>query len=69
MLDDDTGDGSPADPVVSQASDSPPVPTSLVSLWQTNSVGLRVQRRFKLDVARSGAVAQVDGITWNSGSP
>ncbi|MPZ38494.1 MAG: hypothetical protein GEU95_10560 [Rhizobiales bacterium] len=51
------------DDATSQASDSPPVPTTTVNLWQTNSVGLRAERHFRF-TARDTAVAIMTGATW-----
>jgi hypothetical protein len=50
------------------ASDSPPVPTNLVSLFQTNSVAVRVLRQFKFGAMRANPAAEVSGVSWN-GSP
>lgn len=40
------------------------VPTSLVSLWQTNSVGFRAERIINWKKRRSGAVQVVDGVAY-----
>lgn len=43
---------------------------SLVSLWQTNSVGIRAEREITWVKARSGAVVYMDDVNWGSiGSP
>jgi HK97 family phage major capsid protein len=47
-----------------QASDSPPVPTQVVSLWQTNSVGFRAERTVNWSKRRPSAVAVLDGVNW-----
>jgi hypothetical protein len=52
------------------ASDSPPVATSLVSLWQTNSVGFRAERTLNWARRRASAVAVLSGTHWGEpGSP
>jgi hypothetical protein len=52
------------------ASDSPPVPTTLVSLWQTNSVGFRAERTLNWARRRDEGVAVLDGVHWGEpGSP
>jgi hypothetical protein len=52
------------------ASDSPPVPTTLVSLWQTNSVGFRAERTINWARRRTEGVAVLDGVHWGEpGSP
>lgn len=43
---------------------------SLVSLWQTNSVGIRAEREITWAKARSTAVVYMDDVNWGSvGSP
>jgi HK97 family phage major capsid protein/HK97 family phage prohead protease len=60
-------------PTNSVASGSPeaPVPTSLVSLWQTNSIGIKAERFINWARRRATAVAYLTGVNWNgvSGSP
>jgi hypothetical protein len=52
------------------ASDSPPVATALVSLWQTNSVGFRAERTLNWARRRTSAVAVLSGVHWGEpGSP
>jgi hypothetical protein len=52
------------------ASDSPPVATQLVSLWQTNSVGFRAERTLNWARRRASAVAVLGGVHWGeAGSP
>jgi predicted phage gp36 major capsid-like protein len=52
------------------ASDSPPVATSVVSLWQTNSVGFRAERTLNWARRRTEGVAVLDGVHWGEpGSP
>ena len=59
-----------------QMSDAPTVNSatgtgaSLVSLWQTNSVGIRAERELTWAKARSTAVVYMDDVNWGSvGSP
>ena len=59
-----------------QMSDAPTINSttgtgaSLVSLWQTNSVGIRAEREITWTKARSGAVVYMDDVNWGSiGSP
>ena len=53
-----------------QASDSPPVPSTVVSLWQTNSVGFRAERTVNWSPRRDAGVAVLDGVHWGEpGSP
>jgi HK97 family phage major capsid protein len=59
-----------------QMSDAPTVNSttgtgaSLVSLWQTNSVGIRAEREITWTKARSTAVVYMDDVNWGSvGSP
>jgi hypothetical protein len=54
----------------SGASDSPPAPVNLVSLWQTASVALRLEREVRYRRMRSDAVAVIEDIDWlTPGSP
>jgi hypothetical protein len=47
-----------------------PTPTTMVSLWQTNSIGLRAERFINWVKLRSTAVQWYDDINWGSvGSP
>lgn len=41
-----------------------PTATSLVSLWQTNSVGFRAERTVNWSKRRTGAVAMLNGVNW-----
>lgn len=41
-----------------------PTATSLVSLWQTNSVGFRAEREINWKRRRDSAVAYLTGVTW-----
>lgn len=41
-----------------------PTPTSLVSLWQTNSVGFRAERTINWKKRRDSAVAVLDQVNW-----
>jgi hypothetical protein len=55
---------------LSQAADSPPGATSVVSLWQTNSVGFRAERTINWARRRTEGVAVLDGVHWGeAGSP
>jgi HK97 family phage major capsid protein/HK97 family phage prohead protease len=60
-------------PTNSVATGSPeaPVATSLVSLWQTNSVGIKAERFINWARRRVQAVAYLTGVNWSgvSGSP
>jgi HK97 family phage major capsid protein/HK97 family phage prohead protease len=60
-------------PTNSVATGSPeaPVATSLVSLWQTNSIGIKAERFINWSRRRSTAVAYLTGVNWSgvSGSP
>ena len=47
-------------------SDTPTGATSLVSLWQTNSVGFRVERFINWARRRPSAVAILTGATWGA---
>ena len=47
-------------------SDTPTGATSLVSLWQTNSVGFRVERFINWARRRPSAVAILTGATWGT---
>lgn len=50
-------------------SDTPTGATSLVSLWQTNSVGFRVERFINWSRRRPSAVAVLTGATWGVAAP
>jgi HK97 family phage major capsid protein/HK97 family phage prohead protease len=60
-------------PTNSVATGSPeaPVATSLVSLWQTNSIGIKAERFINWARRRATAVAYLTGVNWSgvSGSP
>jgi hypothetical protein len=49
------------------ASDSPPVPTTLVSMFQTNSVAFRAERTVNWARRRTEGVAVLDGVHWGEG--
>jgi hypothetical protein len=51
------------------ASYSPPEPAQVTSMWQTDSIALRCERRFKIVKVRPNAVASVAGVSWTPGSP
>lgn len=42
------------------------VATSLISLWQTNSVGFRAERTINWSKRRDSAVAVLDGVSWGA---
>lgn len=47
-----------------------PTPTTMVSLWQTNSIGLRAERFINWAKRRSTAVVYMDDVNWGAiGSP
>lgn len=48
------------------ASDSPPVPAQMVSLWQTNSVGFRAERTLNWMRRRDSAVAVLNAVNWGA---
>jgi hypothetical protein len=55
---------------LTQAADSPPGPSSVVSLWQTNCVGFRAERTVNWARRRTEGVAVLDGVHWGEpGSP
>lgn len=43
-----------------------PTGTSLVSLWQTNSVGIRAERVINWSKRRASAVAYLSGVNWGA---
>ncbi len=45
-----------------------PTATSLVSLWQTNSVGFRAERTLNWSKRRTSAVAMLTGVNWGVGA-
>ena len=55
-------------PTNSVASGSPlaPVPTSVVSLWQTNSTGLRAERFINWEKRRAAAAAYFEHVAWGT---
>lgn len=55
-------------PTVSVSAGSPPAPVSthLVSLWQTNSLGLRAERYINWARRRDEAVAYLENVTWTA---
>lgn len=63
-------DDAPTNSVGGVGSPSAPVATQLVSLWQTNSVGLRAERFINWAKRRTEAVAYLDQVNYTStGSP
>lgn len=47
-----------------------PTPTTMVSLWQTNSIGLRAERFINWQKRRANAVVFMDDVNWGAiGSP
>ena len=59
----DSGAGGAGAPTNNSAT---PTPTTLVSLWQTNSVGFRAERTINYAKRRASAVAVLDGVNWGS---
>jgi HK97 family phage major capsid protein/HK97 family phage prohead protease len=57
-------------PTNASAAGSPlaPVPTQLVSLWQSNSIGLRAERFVNWKKRRAAAVSYISGVNWASGA-
>lgn len=53
-------------PTNSAGEGSPPTPvsTTIVSLWQTNSVAIKVERYFLAKLLRSGAAASLSGVSY-----
>jgi capsid protein len=52
------------------AADSPPVATAMVSMFQTNSVAFRAERTLNWARRRDAGVAVIDGVHWGEpGSP
>ena len=51
--------------------DSPPAPTpsQVVSLWQTNSVGILAEVAVNFAKVRTGSVSVLDIAAWTAGSP
>lgn len=49
-------------------STTPTAATSMVSLWQTNSVGFRAERTLNWARRRPSAVALLSGVNWGAGS-
>lgn len=47
-------------------SDGLPAPTQLVSLWQTNNVGLRAERVLNWAKRRASAAAYLSGVNWGA---
>lgn len=47
-------------------SSATPTPAQLVSLWQTNSVGIRAERYINWEKRRPQAVAYLSGVTWGA---
>jgi hypothetical protein len=45
-------------------SSATPTATSVVSLWQTNSVGFRAERTVNWQRRRDSAVAGLDTVNW-----
>jgi hypothetical protein len=44
-----------------------PTATNVVSLWQTNCVGLLARRRIGVRVGDTGAVCAMTGVQWGAG--
>lgn len=59
----------PTNASTSTASPPDPTPTSLVSMYQTNSIALRAERFIAWQRRRTAAVAWLDGVAYTAGSP
>jgi hypothetical protein len=42
--------------------------TTMVSLWQTNSVGFRAERAINWALRRTDSVQYIEGVTWGEAS-
>jgi len=56
------------DPTNSPSAGSPdaPVPTTMVSLWQSDAIGLRAERFINWQRRRAAAVAYLDGVAYSA---
>lgn len=59
-------DSAPTNASLGAGSPSEPVPTTLVSLWQTNSIGFRAERTINWALRRSTAVQGLSGVVWGT---
>lgn len=59
----DTGVGGAGAPTNNSAT---PTPTTLVSMWQTNSVGIKAERFVNWARRRSSGVAYLTGVNWGA---
>lgn len=62
-------DDAPTNASTSTASPPDPTPTSLVSMYQTNSIALRAERFINWQRRRDAAVAWLDNVAYTAGSP
>ena len=59
-----------ATPSIEAGRATPATPTTMVSMWQTNSIALRAERFINWDKRRDEAVVYMDDVNWGSvGSP
>jgi HK97 family phage major capsid protein/HK97 family phage prohead protease len=59
----------PTNASTSTASPPDPTPTSVVSMYQTNSIALRAERFINWQRRRDAAVAWLEGVAYTAGSP
>jgi HK97 family phage major capsid protein/HK97 family phage prohead protease len=59
----------PTNASTSTASPPDPTPTSVVSMYQTNSIALRAERFINWQRRRDAAVAWLEGVAYSAGSP
>jgi hypothetical protein len=59
-------DSAPTNASIESGSPSTGVPTTLVSLWQTNTVGFRAERTINWKLRRTTAVAGLSGVAWGT---
>lgn len=59
----------PTNATADTASPPAPIATSLVSLWQTNSIGLKAERFINWQRRRDEAVQYLEDVAWAAGSP
>lgn len=62
-------DTAPTNASADTASPPAPIPTTLVSLWQTNSIGLKAERFINWQRRREEAVQYLENVAWAAGSP
>jgi hypothetical protein len=59
----------PATQSIASGSPLAPVPSSVISLFQTSSTGVKATRTFGFQVLRASGIASLTGIAWGTGSP